>query len=36
MEVRLVEIDGRFYILGGMTADQEVSDAVSWFSLGGQ
>ena len=32
----LVEIDGRFYILGGMTADQEVSDAVSWFSLGGQ
>ncbi|MCH8081046.1 MAG: galactose oxidase [Proteobacteria bacterium] len=29
----LVELDGRFYIIGGMTKGQEPSDAVSWFEL---
>jgi len=30
----MIALDGRFYIIGGMVENQEVSDAVTWFSLG--
>ena len=31
----LLEVNGRFYTLGGMVQDQEISDVVSWFELTG-
>jgi len=31
----LLEVNGRFYTLGGMVEGQEVSDVVSWFELTG-
>lgn len=31
----LLKVEEKFYILGGMVQDQEVSDAVSWFQIPG-